>query len=74
MISYKPLLDYLYENGITKKDLIEKIGLSSRTVTKFQRNGESVSLATIEKICNHYRIPIYQVVEIILEDEAPESD
>jgi len=72
MISFDPLFDFMHFNKLQIQDIREDVGLSPRTVAKF-RKGESISLATIEKICLHYQIPIEQVVEIKLESESVES-
>lgn len=75
MISFDPLFDFIHFNKLQLKDLQEELNLSPKTVAKF-RKGESISLATVERICTHYKIPIEQVVEIIFEseDQSPESD
>lgn len=67
MISFDPLFDYMHFNKLLIKDIQKDTGLSPRTIAKFKK-GESVSLATIEKICLFYQIPIEQVVEITLDD------
>lgn len=72
MINFDPLFDFLHFNKLIRKNLIDDVGLNPATVAKFKK-GESVSLATIEKICLHYNIPIEQVVEII-PDESDEED
>lgn len=63
MISYKPLLDYFYENEIKKTDLNKELNISTKTIAKLDK-GEYISLATIEAICLHYGLPIEQVVRI----------
>ena len=67
MISFKPLLNYMHFNDLLIQDIQKDLGLSARTTAKFKK-GESVSLATIEKICLFYQIPIEQVVEIKLKN------
>jgi len=73
MISFDPLLDFLHFNKLNLQDVSKDVGLSSRTVAKF-RKGESVSLATIDKICQYYRLPIERVVEIKLDEPKRDSD
>lgn len=63
MISYDPLFDFMHFNKLLIKDLQKDLKLSPRTTAKFKK-GESVSLATIEKICLYYNIPIENVVEV----------
>ena len=72
MISYRPLLDYMYFNRLKKKYLVEELKLHPSVVVKFEKN-ENVSLDAIVVICQHFNIPIEQVVEVILktDKEAP---
>jgi len=68
MISFDPLFDFMHFNKLLIKDLERDVGLSPRTTAKFKK-GESVNLATIEKICLYYEIPIEQVVKIIPDEQ-----
>lgn len=63
MISYKPLLDFLYHNDLLLSDVSKDIGISSRTLAKL-RKGEPISLQVIESICLYYNLTIEQVVSI----------
>ncbi len=49
MYSYKPLENKLKELGLTKSDLTNKIGISSRTIAKFSK-GEKISESVLVKI------------------------
>lgn len=51
MITYYKLLDMLNRRGMTKEQLKNAAGLSSATMTKISK-GESVTLKTINAICN----------------------
>ena len=51
MISYEPLFKTLKSKGMTLTDLRNKVKISTVTLAKFSKN-ESVTLATIEIICN----------------------
>ncbi len=57
------LNELLKEKNITKKYLQEKLGISSKTMSKFS-NGESVSLNSIASICNELNCQIGDIVEI----------
>lgn len=51
MITYFKLLDMLNRRGMTREQLKNAAGLSSSTMTKISK-GESVTLLTINSICN----------------------
>lgn len=51
MTSYDGLLRKLEEKGLTKTDLTEKLGISSRTVAKISR-GEKIADHVLKKIAN----------------------
>lgn len=51
MITYYKLLDILNRKGMTKEQLKNASGISSATMTKISK-GESVTLNTINAICN----------------------
>lgn len=70
MISYRPLLDYMYHNDLLMSDVIKDIGISSRTAAKL-RKGEPISLQVIETICLHYNLSIEEVVKISIAEEDP---
>lgn len=63
MISYDPLWKTLEDCGVGKMELREKIGISKATFAKFAK-GESVTLETIEKICEALDCRIEDVVAI----------
>lgn len=44
-----------------KKDLIDKIGVSSTTIAKMGK-GEKVSLDVLERICNYFNCDIGDVM------------
>lgn len=68
MISYEPLLNFLNQHNIPKSLLVDRKILSFNTLAKLEKN-ESMSLSTIDKICNEFGLPIEQVVSIKLSDE-----
>lgn len=63
MISYVGLEEILREHQKDRKYLHEHLGLSWDTIAKFKK-GESVTLATIEKICIHFNCNIEDIVKI----------
>ena len=69
MITFDPLWQILKTKGMNKGDLQKAAGLSSSTVAKLAKN-EKVSLDVIERICTELKCPIYDVVEILLDDSA----
>lgn len=62
-ISYNGLWKILIDNSMQKKDLIEKIGLSSTTIAKMGK-GEKVSLDVIERICTYFNCDIGDVISL----------
>ena len=67
-ISYKGLWKQLIDHNMQKKDLIDKVGLSSTTIAKMGK-GEKVSLDVIERVCNHLDCNIGDVISF--EKEQP---
>lgn len=63
MIDYTPLKQSLANKGLTMNDMRKNNVLNSRTIAKINRN-ESVTLATIEKICLFIDEPIENVVKV----------
>ena len=60
--TYKPLWKLLIDKDMTKKELMQKAGISKSTVDKMGR-GEMVSLDIIDRICNYFNCSIEDVVE-----------
>ena len=60
-ISYNGLWKLLIDNGMQKKDLIDKIGVSFTTIAKMGK-GEKVSLDVLERICNYFNCDIGDVM------------
>lgn len=60
--TYKPLWKLLIDKDMTKKELMQKAGISKSTVDKMGR-GEIVSLDIIDRICNYFDCSIEEVVE-----------
>ena len=60
--TYKPLWKLLIDKDMTKKELMQKAGISKSTVDKMGR-GEIVSLDIIDRICNYFDCSLEEVVE-----------
>lgn len=60
-ICYNGLWKLLMDNEMQKKDLIDKIGVSSTTIAKMGK-GEKVSLDVLERICNYFNCNIGDVM------------
>lgn len=56
-LSYNGLWKILIDNNMQKKDLINKIGISSTTIAKMGK-GEKVSMDVIERICEYFNCNI----------------
>ena len=59
--SYNNLWKLLIDNNMQKKDLIDKLGISSTTIAKMGK-GEKVSLDVLERICEHFDCNIGDVI------------
>jgi DNA-binding Xre family transcriptional regulator len=66
-ITYKPLFHILVERGLKKKDLIEKVGLTSTIVAKFAKN-EYVSGETLAKLCAYFDCQPGDIMEYVPEE------
>lgn len=53
IISYNGLWKLLIDKNLQKKDIINKIGISSTTIAKMGK-GEKVSLDVLERICIYF--------------------
>jgi len=62
-ISYNGLWKILIDNNMQKKDLIDKLGISSTTIAKMGK-GEKVSLDVIERICNYFDCDIGDIISL----------
>ncbi|MBP3567744.1 MAG: helix-turn-helix transcriptional regulator [Lachnospiraceae bacterium] len=62
-ISYNGLWKILIDNNMQKKDLIDKLGISSTTIAKMGK-GEKVSLDVVERICNYFDCDIGDIINL----------
>lgn len=67
-LSYNGLWKILIDNNMQKKDLINKIGISSTTIAKMGK-GEKVSLDVIERICKYFNCNIGDLISFERENE-----
>jgi len=63
-VSYKKLWKLLIDKDMKKKDLCEKAGISSASVTKMGKNGH-VTTEVLLKICTALDCQIEDIMEII---------
>ena len=61
-ISYNGLWKILIDKKLQKKDLIEKLDISSATIAKMGK-GEAVSVNVLERICNYLNCNIGDTVK-----------
>ena len=66
MVSYVKLWKKLLDLGLKKKDLKERTGIGSTTLTKLNNN-EPVSMDVMIKICSALHCNIGEVMDIIYE-------
>lgn len=62
-ISYNGLWKMLIDKNMHKKDLTEKLGISSATIAKMGR-GENVSMDVVQKVCNYLECDIGDIMSI----------
>ena len=59
--SYKPLWKLLIDCDMSKKELMEKTGISKSTIDKMGR-GELVSLEIIDRLCNYFDSNVEEII------------
>ena len=64
MVSYKKLWKLLIDKEMSKKELAEKAGLSTYTLTKMNK-GDSVKSDTLVKICKALDCTFDDIMEIV---------
>ena len=60
--SYKPLWKLLIDLDMSKKELMQKTGISKSTMDKMAR-GEQVSMDIIDRICTCLKCSVESVIE-----------
>lgn len=69
IISYNGLWKILIDKNLQRKDLKEKLKISSSTFAKMSR-GETVSMDVLMRLCEYLGCNIGDVVSFIKEDKA----
>ena len=68
--SYKPLWKLLIDREMTKKQLMDRTGISKSTMDKMGR-GENVSMEIIDRLCDYFKCDVSEIISYIsLEDEG----
>ena len=67
-VSYKRLWKLLIDKDMKKKDLCAKVGISSASVTKMDKNGH-VTTEILLKICTALDCQIEDIMEFIPDDK-----
>lgn len=67
-ISYNGLWKLMIDKNMYKKDLTEKLGISSATIAKMGK-GESVSIEVLQKICEFMDCNIGDIMSFEKNDE-----
>ena len=67
-ISYKKLWHVLLDKDMLKKDLQEKAGISSASITKLAKN-ENVNTAILLKVCKALNCDLSDIMELTDDDE-----
>lgn len=68
MISYNPLWQTMQEKNVTQYTLSTKYKMSKALLQRLRRN-ESVTLYTIQRLCNILKCDITDIVMITPDDE-----
>ena len=68
--SYKPLFKLLIDRNMKKKELAECAGLSLATITKMGKEGTTVTIDVLVKICVALNCKIGDIVEIVPDENA----
>lgn len=71
-ISYNGLWKIMIDKNLQKKDLIEKLNISSATVAKLGK-GESVSVDVLERICELLDCNIGDIMSFEKKDDGKEE-
>jgi len=71
--SYKPLDITLIKNGKNKTFLREDLRISSSTIAKMAKN-ETIAMSVLLKICDHFDVPIQDVVEFVKVNEDKDEE
>ena len=62
-VSYKKLFKLMIDQGVKKKELHEKTGLSYSTLLKLE-NGQNVQVSVLERICRAMNCTFDDIAEV----------
>ena len=71
MITFDPLWRTLKAKEMNKGDLQKLTGLSSDTIAKLSKDGNTVMLDVVDRISKALEVPIYDVVEAVEDYQDP---
>ena len=71
MITFDPLWRTLKAKEMNKGDLQKLTGLSSATISKLSKDGNTVMLDVVDRISKALEVPIYDVVEAVEDYQDP---
>ena len=71
MITFDPLWRTLKAKEMNKGDLQKLTGLSSATIAKLSKDGNTVMLDVVDRISKALEVPIYDVVEAVEDYQDP---
>lgn len=71
MISFDPLWRTLKAKEMNKGDLQKLTGLSSATVAKLSKDGNTVMLDVVDRISKALEVPIYDIIESVEDYQDP---
>ena len=72
-ISYMKLWHLLLDRKMTKKELREKTGISTASISKLNK-GENVTTDVLVRICNALNCRLDDIMELVPDDTSPEKD
>lgn len=67
-IRFYKLFDMLARRGYKRTDLMEEVGLSSKTIAKLSK-GESVTTDTILRICERFNVQPGDIMEYVPDED-----
>ena len=70
-VSYKKLWHILLDRNMKKKDLEALAGISHYTMTKMSKD-EDVSTDVLAKVCAALKVDVFDIMEMLPEDESKE--
>lgn len=70
-LSYKKLFKLLIDRNMKKKDLCQKAGISTSSVSKLAKN-QNVNTEIIDKICNALNCRVEDIMEFVCEKNIKE--